>query len=151
LKDSGIIVNRAGTVKKQEFYYPYGGNRGSALSTLTTKRFTGQYHESGLPGGEGLSYYNARWYDAQLGRFVSADTVVPDPGNPQALNRLAYVFNNPLNFSDPDGHDPWWLQDPWYQGKDHNLPPVDSLGVSRQQMRAWFRSTKFMFTIAVCF
>ena len=89
---------------KSEFYYPYGGNRGSAFSTWTTKRFTGQYHESGLPGGEGLSYYNARWYDAQLGRFVSADTIVPDPGNPQDLNRLAYVRGNPLNFRDPSGH-----------------------------------------------
>ncbi|MCB0045348.1 MAG: hypothetical protein KDD92_07960 [Caldilineaceae bacterium] len=59
----------------------------------------GQYHEAGLLGGEGLSYYNARWYDAQLGRFVSADTLVPDPGNPQDLNRLAYVRNNPLRFS----------------------------------------------------
>jgi RHS repeat-associated protein len=54
---------------------------------LTTKRFTGQYHESSLPGGEGLSYYNARWYDAKLGRFLSADTIVPGPANPQAFKR----------------------------------------------------------------
>jgi len=74
------------------------------FSTLTTKRFTGQYHESGLPGGEGLSYYNARWYDAQLGRFVYADTLVPDPGDPQDLNRMAYVRGNPLRFVDPTGH-----------------------------------------------
>jgi len=89
---------------KREYYYPYGGNRGATFSDWTTKRFTGQYHESGLPGGEGLSYYNARWYDAQLGRFVSADTVAPDPGDPQALDRLAYVRNNPLRFVDPTGH-----------------------------------------------
>jgi RHS repeat-associated protein len=98
------LVNRTGVVKKHEYYYPYGGNRGTAFSTLTTKRFTGQYHEQDLPGGEGLSYYNARWYDAQLGRFVSADTLVPDPGDPQALNRLAYTRGNPLRFVDPTGH-----------------------------------------------
>ena len=104
MKDSGIIVNRAGTLKQQSHYYPYGGNRGSAFSPWTTKRFTGQYHESGLPGGEGLSYYNARWYDAQLGRFVSADTIVPNSADPQHLNRLAYALDNPLRFSDPTGH-----------------------------------------------
>lgn len=29
---------------------------------------------------------------------------MPEPGNPQAFNRLAYVLNNPLRFSDPTGH-----------------------------------------------
>ena len=33
---------------------------------------------------------------AALGRFISADTIVPDPQNPQALNRYAYALNNPL-------------------------------------------------------
>jgi RHS repeat-associated protein len=73
---SNLIADDIGNVSNAEFYYPFGGNRGSAFSSLTTKRFTGQYHEVGLPGSEGLSYYNARWYDAQLGRFASADTLV---------------------------------------------------------------------------
>ncbi|MCB0070508.1 MAG: hypothetical protein KDE20_03580, partial [Caldilineaceae bacterium] len=89
LGSSSSIVNGSGSVAKREFYYPFGGNRGDAFSDLTSKRFTGQYHEQDLPGGEGLSYYNARWYDAQLGRFVSADTIVPNAANPQDLNRLA--------------------------------------------------------------
>jgi hypothetical protein len=29
---------------------------------------------------------------------------VPEPGNPQALNRYAYVYNNPLRYTDPSGH-----------------------------------------------
>jgi len=45
-----------------------------------------------------------RWYDAQLGRWISADTIVPEPGNPQSLNRYSYVNNNPLKFIDPTGH-----------------------------------------------
>ena len=106
LKSSSSFVNQSGATLTNNYYYPYGGNRGGAFSNLTTKRFTGQYHESSLPGGEGLSYYNARWYDAKLGRFLSADTIVPGPANPQAFNRYSYVFNNPLKYIDPNGHCP---------------------------------------------
>ena len=41
-----------------------------------------------------------------VGRFASADTIVPDPQNPQSYNRYAYVHNRALNFSDPTGHKP---------------------------------------------
>ncbi len=90
LRSTSVLVNRDGTVKNRNYYYPYGGNRGgSAFSGITTKRFTGQYHEQGLPGGEGLSYYNARWYDAQVGVFVSADTLVLSPLSPQTFTQQA--------------------------------------------------------------
>ena len=46
----------------------------------------------------------ARFYDPALGRWNSADTLVPDPGNPQSFNRYAYVRNSPLKFVDPTGH-----------------------------------------------
>jgi len=32
-----------------------------------------------------------------------ADTIVPYIFNPQSLNRYAYVLNNPLRYTDPDG------------------------------------------------
>jgi hypothetical protein len=35
---------------------------------------------------------------------VSADSIVPGAGKPQALNRYSYVFNNPLKYVDPSGH-----------------------------------------------
>jgi len=40
----------------------------------------------------------------EIGRFISPDTIVPEPGNPQSYNRYAYVRNNPMNFTDPTGH-----------------------------------------------
>jgi hypothetical protein len=46
----------------------------------------------------------ARFYDAALGRWILADTIVPEPGNPQDLNRFSYVGGNPLRFVDPTGH-----------------------------------------------
>jgi len=52
----------------------------------------------------GQAFYNARYYDNALGRFIQADTIVPSPANPQSLNRYAYVLNNPLRYTDPTGH-----------------------------------------------
>ena len=52
----------------------------------------------------GLIYMNARYYLPEIGRFVSADTIVPEPQNPQSYNRYSYVLNNPVSFTDPTGH-----------------------------------------------
>jgi hypothetical protein len=51
-------------------------------------------------------FMNGRYYDAALGRFISADCMVPDGGNPQALNRYAFAYNNPIMNTDPTGHAP---------------------------------------------
>ena len=57
-------------------------------------------------GSYGTIFMSAREYLPSLGRFLSADSIVPGAGNPQALNRYAYVFNSPLRYSDPTGHLP---------------------------------------------
>jgi RHS repeat-associated protein len=104
LGSTSVIVSQAGAVQATDYYYPFGANRGdSAFSELTSKRFTGQYGESGLAGNEGLNYYGARWYDPQLGRFASPDSLVPRPHDPQSLNRFAYARDNPVNRTDPTG------------------------------------------------
>jgi hypothetical protein len=38
-----------------------------------------------------------------MGRFLQPDPLVPEPGNPQSLNRYSYVLNNPLRYTDPTG------------------------------------------------
>ncbi|MBC7250364.1 MAG: RHS repeat-associated core domain-containing protein [Anaerolineae bacterium] len=83
--------------------------------------FTGQRVEAGL----GLLDYCARFYDPALGRFISADTLVPNPGNPQDLNRYAYVRNNPLRYTDPSGH----RVDPFGVGArdEDELPPTPAI------------------------
>ncbi len=52
----------------------------------------------------GLVYMNARYYDPEIGRFLTADPVVADPKDPQSLNRYAYANNNPISNVDPTGH-----------------------------------------------
>ena len=69
------------------WYKPWGENRGTAFgATPTKRRFTGQVLDE-VAGG--LYFYNARYYDPALGRFASADTIVPQPGNLQSLNRYS--------------------------------------------------------------
>ena len=77
-----------------------GETRFSDGATPTTWRFTGQREDATI----GLYYFNARYLDPQLGRFTQPDTIVPQPGNPQALNRYSYVLNNPLRYTDPTGY-----------------------------------------------
>ena len=47
---------------------------------------------------------NARFYSPSSGRFITADTLIPNPANPQADNRYTYSLNSPLRFTDPTGH-----------------------------------------------
>ncbi|MBX3000483.1 MAG: RHS repeat-associated core domain-containing protein [Caldilineaceae bacterium] len=109
LNSTARIVTSSGTIQDTTYYFPFGGKRAGNYNSITAKRFTGQYHEKSLASGsseDGLYYYGARWYDAALGRFTQADTIVPNPGNPQDLNRYSYVRNNPLKYTDPSGHCP---------------------------------------------
>jgi RHS repeat-associated protein len=73
-------------------------------------RITGQTNASyephfGYTGREwdadaGLWYYRARWYDADVGRFVSEDPLGFAAGD---ANLSRYVFNSPTNATDPTG------------------------------------------------
>jgi len=79
-------------------YWPYGATRSGSVAS-TAYRFTGQRQDVA-----GLYFYQSRWYDAGIGRFLQPDPLIPDPGDPQSLNRYAYVCNNPLRYTDPTGH-----------------------------------------------
>ena len=73
------------------------------LSLPLALQYRGNSHGR-LPSCSGLYYYGARYYDPLIGRFISADTLVQSPANPQTLNRYSYVLNNPLRYTDPTGH-----------------------------------------------
>ncbi len=94
-----VTCGTLGAVVSRQRYHPYGTVRYVSGSMPTDFGFTGQRRDD-----TGLMFYNARYYDAALGRFVSADTIVPEPDNPHALNRYSYVLGNPLKYTDPSGH-----------------------------------------------
>jgi len=59
---------------------------------------------------------NARLYDSDIGRFLSADTIIQAPKDSQAYNRYTYVRNNPMMFTDPSGHS--WFSKAWKKVKN---------------------------------
>jgi len=101
LGSTRVTTSDAGVQTAEMKYYPFGGTRYNSGGQKTTYRFTGQRFG---PGGGGLYDYGARWYDSTIGRFIQADSIVPNPGNPQSLNRYSYANNSPLTHIDSDGH-----------------------------------------------
>lgn len=56
-----------------------------------------------LDNGIGMYYMKSRYYDPDIGRFISADSVPGDITDPQSLNRYIYVTNRPTINIDPNG------------------------------------------------
>jgi len=83
-----------------QYYYPYGEPR-TTWAISTDRAYTGQTSDHDQTG---FYHYNARYYDPQISRFISSDTIIPNPANPQTLNRYSYVGNNPVRYTDPTGH-----------------------------------------------
>ena len=97
LGSTRLITDESGSIVTEVKYEPFGD------STLTGKEdnhlYTGKEKDS-----TGLYYYGARYYDPQIGRFISRDPRFGRLGNPQTLNRYVYVLNNPLKYRDSTGH-----------------------------------------------
>jgi RHS repeat-associated protein len=77
------------------------------------------------------SYFGARYYRADVGRFTTVDPELNMAAalvDPQRWNRYAYVRNNPLRFTDPDGKDIWDL----FAGMGNAIKSNFTFGVGRQ-------------------
>jgi RHS repeat-associated protein len=94
----GSVSVTTGASTSSQTFLPWGTVRSGSVSA-TKRNYTGQYRDD-----TGLLYYHARYYDPALGRFISPDTIVPDPTDPQDLNRYTYAKNNPMRYTDPTGH-----------------------------------------------
>lgn len=92
LGSTTALTNSNGGVVAQIKYDAFGNSTGSSL---TRYDYTGRERDPDT----GLIYYRARWYDPQVGRFISEDPI----GLAGGINQFAYVLNGPINKSDPQG------------------------------------------------
>lgn len=97
---STSLTRTASGVNKVQRYTPWGEIRTDGNLT-NDRHFTGQINDQTT----GLYHYNARYYDPGIGRFISPDTIIPNPADGQHYNRYSYVLNNPIKYSDPSGHE----------------------------------------------
>jgi RHS repeat-associated protein len=120
LGSSRVVTNATGTILDDSDFYPFGGERIVAAGSGNTYKFTGKERDP----ESSLDYFVARYYSSGYGRFLSpdeftggpvdafssSDPLPPGPlpyaviSNPQSLNKYTYTWNNPLRFTDPDGH-----------------------------------------------
>jgi len=95
------VSDESGNNVSYSKYAPYGNvtieqfnNETMKQSSVTERGYTGQIKDNNTQ----LAYYNARYYDPVLSRFISGDSV-----NDQQ-NRYAYVGGNPVMRNDPGGN-----------------------------------------------
>ncbi|BBA36824.1 Rhs-family protein [Methylocaldum marinum] len=97
------LTNATGSITATQRFDAFG-QKLAGTGTVPTYGYTGRE-----PDATGLVYYRARYYDPSIGRFTARDPV----GYLDGLNRYAYVGNNPINFTDPNGLlmrrvEMWW-------------------------------------------
>ncbi len=97
LGSSRKMTDESGSVVWTAYYYPFGEitKSGTADNTHT---FTGKEFDE-----NNLNYFCQRYYEAEIGRFLSLDPFGGYIEVPQSQNRYAYCVNNPLRFTDPLG------------------------------------------------
>jgi RHS repeat-associated protein len=103
-----LYLNDTPELIYRRVFEPFGGVAAESLGTAQHERiFTGKREDVDTRVGSesGLIHFGARWYDAEIGRFLSIDPIVQDVGDPQTHNPYGYVRNNPINAVDPDGRE----------------------------------------------
>ncbi len=101
-----ILSDSSGNLYQHYEYSAYGQSRYTLSSTAfpISRRYTSQV----LDEETGLYYFGARYYDPVIGRFIQPDTMIANAFNPQAYDRYAYCYDNPLKYFDPNGHAGYW-------------------------------------------
>ena len=94
------LTDGSGAVTDTYAYTPFGETTAKGI-TPNPFRYVGK--EGVIDDGNGLHYMRARYYRADIARFMSLDAIEGTADEPQGLNRYAYVRGNPISNIDPSG------------------------------------------------
>jgi RHS repeat-associated protein len=93
------MVDPSAAVQLARSYDPFGNVLEQTGAGQSKFGYTGEQTDP-----TGLVFLRARYYNPAVGRFLTADSVVPDPLSSNGWNRYAYAGNNPTRYTDPSGH-----------------------------------------------
>ncbi len=99
LSTVSALADSTGSIINTYEYSPYGTPDPAGIADPFG--FTGRTYQP----DSGLVYYRARFYDPQIGRFISKDRFKVHSQEPRRYNPYAYVLNNPINYIDPTGYE----------------------------------------------
>jgi RHS repeat-associated protein len=91
------LTNSASTIVGTYSYDAFGNLSSTSGSITNPFRYTAREMDSETD----TYYYRARYYDQNIGRFISEDPTRFKAG----IDFYRYVFNNPVRFGDPSGLD----------------------------------------------
>ncbi|MFA0813342.1 RHS repeat domain-containing protein, partial [Microbulbifer epialgicus] len=111
LGSAAAVGDEAGNLKESHSFDPFGKPRQGNILDKETAILESAYSTRGFTDHEHLDdveliHMNGRAYDYNLGRFLSVDPIIVQPGDSQALNPYSYILNNPLAGTDPSGYAP---------------------------------------------
>jgi RHS repeat-associated protein len=102
-----LLVSDTPDVIYRRVFEPFGEVVAESVGTEGQIRYLTGKRESVATrdgvGGPGLVNFGARWYDPEIGRFLSIDPIVQAVGDPQTHNPYTYVRNDPVGLIDPNG------------------------------------------------
>jgi len=102
LGSTRVVTDGTGIRLATHTYWPFGLEADGSETDSERLKFTGHERDSS-PDGFTLDYMHARYYNPNLGRFLSVDPGGYFPERPQSWNRYTYALNNPVLNTDPDG------------------------------------------------
>ena len=94
--DTGVLLTTYVYDAWGNFSVSYSNGGASTTATKNPFTYRGYYYDGDL----GLYYLNSRYYDAVVGRFISADGYVSTGQGLLGYNMYAYCNNNPVNYVD---------------------------------------------------
>lgn len=99
-----VLTDANRNITEWREYEPYGASLGGTVDGVG---YTGHPMDSAT----GLTYMQQRYYDAEVGRFLSVDPIQAYGSPIRAFNRYWYADNNPYSFTDPDGRESTKIRD----------------------------------------